>query len=39
MGIRNPGTGQEDPDMARQLRYSRNGGGGLRRSRIVPPWA
>ncbi|CAI0556454.1 unnamed protein product [Linum tenue] len=38
MGVGDQGAGQEDEDMAGELRHSRNGGGGLRRRGIVPPW-
>ncbi|CAI0556456.1 unnamed protein product [Linum tenue] len=37
MGVGDQGAGQEDEDMAGELRHSRNGGGGLRRRGIVPP--
>lgn len=36
MGIGNPGAGEEDPHLARQLRGTGDGGGGLRRRRAPP---
>ncbi|CAN1842488.1 hypothetical protein LINPERHAP1_LOCUS36861 [Linum perenne] len=38
MGLRNPRTQQEDPNLARNLPHRRDGGACTRRRRLSSPW-